>query len=210
MYFFKIKDELQALKKCCFITGSSNLTKAGLSRQNEFKVEISDYGTVEAEQYFDELWKPKNSVKITEDDVFKRELIEVLTKATLLAEVTPYETFAFVLKTYLELHKPVSLKEYVFQLLDAKGYRRYRYQIDAVAQAYVLPGNDTGISISNSELERQELRCVCYCTGMGGLSLLRLSVSGLQRHALSPLWSHLIAEPSATNLARIHLSLIHI
>jgi phosphatidylserine/phosphatidylglycerophosphate/cardiolipin synthase-like enzyme len=93
------------LKNCCFITGSSNLTRAGLSQQNEFNVEISDYGTAEAEQYFDELWRPENSVKITEDAVFKRELIEVLTGATLLAEVTPYEAFAFVLKTYLEQHQ---------------------------------------------------------------------------------------------------------
>jgi len=149
LYFFKIKDELQALKKCCFITGSSNLTSAGLSRQNEFNVEISDYGTNEAEQYFDELWKPENSVKITEDAVFKRELIEVLTRATLLAEVTPYEAFAFVLKTYLELHKPVSLKEYVFQLLEAKGYRKYKYQIDAVAQALSIIEQNSGVIISD-------------------------------------------------------------
>jgi len=149
LYFFKIKDELQALKKCCFITGSSNLTRAGLSRQNEFNVEISDYGTNEAEQYFDELWKPENSVKITEDAVFKRELIEVLTRATLLAEVTPYEAFAFVLKTYLELHKPVSPKEYVFQLLEAKGYRKYKYQIDAVAQALSIIEQNGGVIISD-------------------------------------------------------------
>jgi HKD family nuclease len=80
LYFFKIKDEFKSLKSSCFITGSSNLTRAGLTFQNEFNVEISDYGTTEAEQYFDELWKPENSVKITEDAVFKRELIEVLTK----------------------------------------------------------------------------------------------------------------------------------
>jgi len=149
LYFFKTKDELQALKKCCFITGSSNLTRAGLSRQNEFNVEISDYGTDEAEQYFDELWKPENSVKITEDATFKRELIEVLTKATLLAEVTPYEAFAFVLKTYLELHKPVDIKEYVFRLLEKKGYRRYKYQIDAVAQALSIIEHNGGVIISD-------------------------------------------------------------
>jgi len=149
LYFFKIKDELQALKNCCFITGSSNLTRAGLSRQNEFNVEISDYGTTEAEQYFDELWKPENSVKMTEDAVFKRELIEILTKATLLAEVTPYEAFAFVLKTYLGLHKPASIKEYVFQLLEKKGYRRYKYQVDAVAQALSIIEQNGGVIISD-------------------------------------------------------------
>jgi len=149
LYFFKIKDEHQALKKCCFITGSSNLTRAGLSQQNEFNVEISDFGTDEAEKYFDELWKPENSVKITQDDVFKRELINVLTKATLLAEVTPYEAFAFVLKTYLELHKPAGTKDYVFQLLEKKGYRIYKYQIDAVAQALSIIEQYDGVIISD-------------------------------------------------------------
>jgi len=39
-----------------FITGSSNLTRAGLHGQHEFNVEIGDYGTDEAEAYFDVLW----------------------------------------------------------------------------------------------------------------------------------------------------------
>ena len=73
LYFFKMKDEHLDLKPCCFITGSSNLTRAGLSHQNEFNVEISDYGTQEAEDYFDELWA--KAVKITEDDAFKLELV---------------------------------------------------------------------------------------------------------------------------------------
>jgi len=34
LYFFDIKDEHKALKPCCFVTGSSNLTRAGLSKQN--------------------------------------------------------------------------------------------------------------------------------------------------------------------------------
>lgn len=147
LYFFKIKDEYHELKSCCFITGSSNLTRAGLSRQNEFNVEISDYGTEEAEDYFDQLWR--DGVKITEDDVFKRELIEVLTTGTLLAEVTPYEAFAFVLKTYLELQKPRNLKEYMFKLLEDKGYRKYRYQVDAVAQALSIIEQHNGVIISD-------------------------------------------------------------
>lgn len=102
LYLFKMKDEQAILKPCCFITGSSNLTRAGLSKQNEFNVEISDYGTAEAEEYFDNLWKPENSVKITEDDVFRFELIKVLKEATLIAEVTPYEAFAYIIKTYLD------------------------------------------------------------------------------------------------------------
>jgi len=147
LYFFKMKDEHLDLKPCCFITGSSNLTRAGLSHQNEFNVEISDYGTQEAEDYFDELWA--KAVKITEDDAFKSELVKLLMEATLIAEVTPYEAFAFVLKTYLELHKPKDIKEYVFQLLEKSGYRKYAYQVDAVAQALSIIDKENGVIISD-------------------------------------------------------------
>ena len=149
LYFFKIKDDHKALKPCCFITGSSNLTRAGLAKQNEFNVEISDYGTAEAEQYFDALWEKPNAIELTEDDVFKHELIIVLTQATLLAEVTPYEAFAFVLKTYLGLQKPKNLKEYIFKLLEEKGYRKYKYQVDAVAQALGIIEQYNGVIISD-------------------------------------------------------------
>ncbi len=147
LYFFKMKDEHLDLKPCCFITGSSNLTRAGLSHQNEFNVEISDYGTQEAEDYFDDLWA--KAVKITEDDAFKLELVKILKEATLIAEVTPYEAFAFVLKTYLELHKPKDIKEYVFQLLEKNGYKKYVYQVDAVAQALSIIDKENGVIISD-------------------------------------------------------------
>lgn len=147
LYFFKMKDEHLDLKPSCFITGSSNLTRAGLSYQNEFNVEISDYGTQEAEDYFDELWA--KAVKITEDDAFKLELVKLLREATLIAEVTPYEAFAFVLKTYLELHKPKDIKEYVFQLLEKNGYKKYAYQVDAVAQALSIIDKENGVIISD-------------------------------------------------------------
>ncbi|MBE7548263.1 MAG: hypothetical protein HS127_14405 [Planctomycetia bacterium] len=38
------------------MTGSSNLTKAGITTQEEFNVEISDFGFDDAEAYFDNLW----------------------------------------------------------------------------------------------------------------------------------------------------------
>jgi len=147
LYFFKMKDEHLDLKPCCFITGSSNLTRAGLSHQNEFNVEISDYGTQEAEDYFGDLWA--KAVKITEDDAFKLELVKILKEATLIAEVTPYEAFVFVLKTYLELHKPKDIKEYVFQLLEKNGYKKYAYQVDAVAQALSIIDKENGVIISD-------------------------------------------------------------
>jgi HKD family nuclease len=43
LYIFKLM-ETQIARNQLFITGSSNLTKAGLTTQAEFNVEISDYG----------------------------------------------------------------------------------------------------------------------------------------------------------------------
>lgn len=147
LYFFKMKDAHADLKPCCFITGSSNLTRAGLSHQQEFNVEISDYGTEKAEKYFDDLWKP--AVKITEDDVFKQELQKALTQDTLLAQVTPYEAFAFILKSYIDLIKAQTPKDYVFELLEKKGYKKYQYQVDAVSQSISIIEQHGGVVISD-------------------------------------------------------------
>ena len=54
LYLFKL-EEGQVGRKNLFITGSSNLTRAGLSTQEEFNVEISDFGVEDADKYFDKL-----------------------------------------------------------------------------------------------------------------------------------------------------------
>ena len=58
LYLFKVDTPQQKLlgSPGKFITGSSNLTHAGLRGQHEFNVEIGDYGFEEAEAYFDKLW----------------------------------------------------------------------------------------------------------------------------------------------------------
>src|SRR3990167_3080193 len=100
LYIFNIKDKLKTLKESVFITGSSNLTRAGLISQNEFNVEISDYGTKEANDYFSKLWE--ESVQITEIASYKQRLIKLLEKETLITDITPFEAFVFVLKNYLD------------------------------------------------------------------------------------------------------------
>jgi superfamily II DNA or RNA helicase/HKD family nuclease len=147
LYIFKLKDELATIKKAFFITGSSNLTKAGLSYQDEFNVEISDYGAGEAEEYFDELWE--EAVKITEIASFKERLIRLLERETLLTEVTPYEAFALVLKTYLELQEQKQIKPSLLELLKKKGYRTYKYQTDAVAQAISILDQYKGVIVAD-------------------------------------------------------------
>src|SRR4030042_1122179 len=147
LYIFKIKDELADLKKSFFITGSSNLTKAGLSQQDEFNVEISDYGAREAEDYFDGLWE--EAIQVTEIASFKDRLIDLLERKTLLTEVTPYEAFALVLKTYIELQDQKQIKPSLLELLKKKGYRTYKYQTDAVAQAMSIIEQYKGVIVAD-------------------------------------------------------------
>src|SRR3989339_1956710 len=97
LYLFKL-EQSQVGRKNLFITGSSNLTRAGLTTQEEFNVEISDFGFEDAEKYFNSLWD--EAVKITEDDVIKKRLIEVVEKDTLVKDITPFEAYVLVLKTY--------------------------------------------------------------------------------------------------------------
>ncbi len=95
LYVFKLQDD-QVGRQSLFITGSSNLTRAGLTTQNEFNVEISDFGVEDAEKYFDDLWS--NAVKITEDDALKQKLVDMVEKETHIKEITPFEAFVLVLK----------------------------------------------------------------------------------------------------------------
>jgi len=114
-----------------FITGSSNLTRAGLVSQNEFNVEIKDYGFEEAEKYFDDLWK--NSIELSEDDVKK--LVYTIKNETALRDVDPFSAYVYLLKTYIETHKTEDTFNGLVKLMERKGYKPYSYQLEAVSQA---------------------------------------------------------------------------
>jgi superfamily II DNA or RNA helicase/HKD family nuclease len=145
LYYFDFEDG-QA-KDDLFITGSSNLTKAGVNTQDEFNVEISDSGTKEARKYFDDLWD--EAVEITQVQAIKEKLLQTIENETQVADVTPLEAYALVLKSYLDTQKhsetPVSIDE----LLNKHGYERYEYQIDAVKQALSVIEDHNGVIISD-------------------------------------------------------------
>lgn len=145
LYYFKLEKE--QFKDSVFITGSSNLTKAGLLTQEEFNVEIADSGQKEADKYFEELWD--ESVKITEDDTTKQQLIDLVEHGTLVAEITPFEAFVLVLKSYIDSYDKKDLSEEIIELLEAKGYKPYSYQIDAVEQALTVLDNYGGVIIAD-------------------------------------------------------------
>ena len=147
LYIFKIKEHLKGIANCKFITGSSNLTRAGIAEQNEFNVEIGDYGTEEAEKYFDELWG--SAIEITEDVQRKRDLLDLMRNRSQAAIVTPFEAYVKVLKTYIDLQKQRQIKPHVSRLLEEKGYKSYSYQSDAVNQALTIIENYNGVIIAD-------------------------------------------------------------
>ncbi|MFC1613459.1 helicase-related protein [Patescibacteria group bacterium] len=146
LYIFKL-DKDQIGRKKLFITGSSNLTKAGLTTQEEFNVEISDYGFETAEEYFDTLWD--EAVKITEDDIIKTKLIKTIEDETLIKEITPYEAFVLVLKIYLDSCDKKDISESLVTILEKNGYTPYQYQLDAVKQALAIIDRNNGVIIAD-------------------------------------------------------------
>ncbi len=149
LYLFRYQESEAAFqhKEGMFITGSSNLTKAGLQRQEEFNVEISDYGFLQAEQFFDELWE--KAVKITEIEDRKEFLTKFIQNKTQIASVSPFEAYVFVLKTYLELQQAKVLKPEVEQMLEDIGYTKFQYQLDAVNQALHYLDEHNGVIIAD-------------------------------------------------------------
>ncbi|MFZ3055928.1 MAG: helicase-related protein [Smithella sp.] len=146
LYIFKLEQD-QVGKNTLFITGSSNLTQAGLSTQNEFNVEISDYGFEDAEEYFDNLWRQATS--ITEHEETKKRLIEVIERETLIKDVSPFEAFCLILKTYLDAFDEKKVGDSIISLMEKNGYKPYQYQLDAVKQAMKIIDDYNGVIIAD-------------------------------------------------------------
>lgn len=109
------------------ITGSSNLTEAGLERNFEFNVELREDSDIEfATQTFNSLWD--ESILITE------EFVDKIKKETYLNDsFTPFEVYIkFLIEYYgrsVEFD-PSSVSDL------PKGFKRLSYQVDAVNDGY--------------------------------------------------------------------------
>jgi len=147
LYIFKL-EKGQIGRNTLFITGSSNLTNSGLTTQDEFNVEISDYGFEDAENYFDNLWY-KSSVVITEDRTIKERLIEVIEKETLVKDISPFEAFVLVLKIYLDSFEKKEVGSNLIQTLKDNGFIPYQYQLDAVQQALATIEKHNGVILAD-------------------------------------------------------------
>ncbi|MCK5541503.1 MAG: hypothetical protein KAI40_02340 [Desulfobacterales bacterium] len=149
VYIFTLDSQFQDLfnTKGQFITGSSNLTKAGLRKQEEFNVEIRDYGFETAEDYFDELWQ--SAIPITEAPNGKQVIVQFLKNKTQSSLITPFEAYAYILKTYINLLENKKINSYLERLLEDNGFEKYTYQIDAVNQALNIISTYNGVIIAD-------------------------------------------------------------
>ncbi len=136
LYLFKVDAPQQKLlgSPGKFITGSSNLTHAGLRGQHEFNVEIGDYGFEDAEKYFDELWR--RAVPLRPEDIARvREIVE---RGSLAAQPTPFEVYALLIKRYLELLDQTDGHPNPEGIIEHAQYTPYPYQIDAAKAALAI------------------------------------------------------------------------
>lgn len=142
-------------RKYCWITGSSNMTRPGLLEQNELNVQLLDFGGEEARSYFDALWE--TATPLTDDPETRARIVELVSgDESLLADVTPFEAYALVLKNYLEHRELQDKTPSIERILSApKGldgkrkYRPMRFQVDAVNQALSILQEYNGVIIAD-------------------------------------------------------------
>ena len=149
LYLFEMNEE-EYNKHCLkgyLITGSSNLTRSGLRSQQEFNVEIKDYGYDEAVKYFEDLWS--SSVPITEIENRRNRVVEFIQHRSHAAHVTPFEAYTLILKTFLDNQNIKKLKPQVENLLEDNGFKKFSYQIDAVEQALAVIEENNGVVIAD-------------------------------------------------------------
>ncbi len=125
------------------ITGSSNLTDAGLGTSSnpnyEFNVLLNDYPDVKfASDEFENLWQ--EGVEISAD------FVTAAQQKTYLQDITPYELY---LKTLIEYFG----KEIEFDPNSVSdlpnGFKRLDYQMDAVYQAYQMLEKHNGCFLAD-------------------------------------------------------------
>ena len=121
------------------ITGSSNLTENGLSKNYEFNVELKYSEDIQyALNEFEDLWV--KSIEITQTD------IDTIKQNSYLKEITPYELY---LKFLIEHFG--DRVDYDSSVADdlPKGYMKLAYQIDAVNEGLSKIRKHSGFFLSD-------------------------------------------------------------
>jgi len=188
LYLFKMNDTIKEVLPNLFITGSSNITKAGLIAQDEFNVEVKDYGFDDAAQYFDKHWNL--AVGLDKDDINR--FINIITNETFFKEIIPFNAYVYLLKTYIELHKGKPLSREIQEIMEEGGYTPYSYQLEAVSQA-----------IANCEAHGGTL--LADVVGLGKTVIACMVAKALDKRGIVICPPHLIGDENKTSGWRKYL-----
>ncbi len=148
LYIFRPRD-FNPHSACEVISGSSNLTEAGLGVDDdsgehaanyEFNVSLRDYDDVEfATGEFEKLWEEAV-------EILPAEMEAVIKKSYLQDDFTPFELYVKLLIEYFG-------KEIEFDPNDIKdlpqGFKRLTYQLDAVNQGYEILKKHNGFFLAD-------------------------------------------------------------
>lgn len=122
------------------ITGSSNLTEAGLEKNFEFNVELRYDDDIQfATETFERLWAESVAVDITHIEAIK-------TDSYLNPDFTPYEVYLKFLLEYFG--KSIDFDPNSVSDLP-KGYKKLSYQVDAVNDGYSKMMKHNGFFLSD-------------------------------------------------------------
>lgn len=122
------------------ITGSSNLTDAGLSKNFEFNVELRDNSDIAfATKTFDKLWEEAVPLDINSIDKLQNETY-------LNDSYTPYEVYLKFLIEYFG--KSIEFNPNSISDLP-KGFKRLSYQVDAVNDGYTKMMKHNGFFLAD-------------------------------------------------------------
>jgi ERCC4-related helicase len=130
---------------CEVITGSSNLTDAGIGSNPdsnyEFNVSLRDYEDVKfATEEFERLWNESVPILRAEAETIKR-------KTYLRDNFTPFELYIKMLIEYFG--KRVEYDPYNIDLLLPDKYMRLKYQSDAANQGYSIMMKHNGFILAD-------------------------------------------------------------
>ncbi|HPZ36544.1 MAG TPA: helicase-related protein [Bacteroidales bacterium] len=139
LYIFTFKNDY--IDKGRVITGSSNLTQAGLVDNLEFNVELKNRSDYEfALNKFNELWQ--QAVDLNENFV-----ININHKTWLKDDITPYEHYLKFLYEYFKDELNVSSE--VFNNYVPQDFKKFKYQEQAVLNAKRILNEYGGVFLSD-------------------------------------------------------------
>jgi superfamily II DNA or RNA helicase len=128
------------------ITGSSNLTKSGLSGRYEMNVVFRDDNYTKAKEIFEELWE--SSTELISRDNIKEFEEEIIKKIWLDKLPDPYFLYLRVLNEYFSASENVGIVKTPSEITKKK-YFNLKYQIDAIKDTLSIIKRHDGVIISD-------------------------------------------------------------